>query len=225
MRPPRPGQVTFLYEDKDIIAVDKPAGLPVIAPEGSRSRNLLDLVSRHIQRHNPKGRAAVVHRLDRDTSGVLVFATNARAKTALMGNWQELATRRCYVALVEGSPPAEDGLLDSWLLELGPSRVGQVAAGTPGALRALTHYRVLERYERHCLLELELDTGRRHQIRVQLAAIGCPVAGDATYGARTDPAGRLCLHASRLELEHPFSGQRLVLESQPPKFLPGRRQR
>ena len=101
-RRPAGVRVEFLYEDRDIIAVEKPEGLPVIAPEGSRTKTLYDLVTARIQRKNPRGRAAVVHRLDRDTSGVMIFAVHAGAKKALMDRWNELVLERCYVAVAEG---------------------------------------------------------------------------------------------------------------------------
>ncbi len=217
-------RINFVYEDQDIIAVEKPAGLPVIAAENSRARNALDLVTKHLQIKNPKGRAAVVHRLDRDTSGIMIFAKNAKTKTILMKNWDKLVTRRCYTALVEGRLPQQEGVVTSWLREQSASRVREVPKGTHGALRAVTHYRVLGVKGPHSLVELELETGRRHQIRVQLAGLGNPVAGDSTYGATTDPAGLLCLHASLLVLTHPHTGRELVLESALPEWaLTGRR--
>ena len=110
-------KVEILYEDDEIVAVDKPCGLPTISPEGSRSKSLYDIVSAHIQKRNPKGRAALVHRLDRDTSGVMIFAKHARAKAALMSAWNESVDERTYVALVEGRMPSSEGVLDSWLSE------------------------------------------------------------------------------------------------------------
>lgn len=222
------GQVEFLYEDDDIIAVDKPAGLSVISADGRRGRSLYDIVTEHIRKTNPKGRAAVVHRLDRDSSGVLVFAKNAKVKTLLMSRWSELARERKYAALVEGEPAADAGRLESWLVEAGPNRMRVAEAGERGALKAVTNYRVLARGAGFSLLELSLETGRKHQIRVQLAAAGHPIAGDERYGSMCDPAGRLCLHAISLVLKHPLSGRELRFESPvPPEFaaavVPARR--
>jgi 23S rRNA pseudouridine1911/1915/1917 synthase len=208
--------------------VDKPCGLPTISPEGSRSKSLYDIVTAHIQKRNPKGRAAVVHRLDRDTSGVIVFAKNARAKTVLMSTWNESVDERLYVALVEGSPTvsplssptaAAEGVLDSWLSDADPFRVRQVPPGTRGALRAVTRYRVLASGDGLSLLELSLETGRRHQIRAQLSAAGCPVAGDERYGARRDPLGRLALHAASISLKRPSDDTTIRVECPaPPGF-------
>lgn len=208
--------VTFLYEDDDIIAVDKPCGMPTIAPEGSRTRSLYDVVTDHLRRRNPKARAAVVHRLDRDTSGVIVFAKHAAAKTALMSAWNASVDERSYVALVEGTLPSAEGTLDTWLSETDPYLVREVPAGTAGSLRAITRYRVVAQGDGLSLVELSLETGRRHQIRAQLAGAGCPVAGDKRYGARRDPLGRLGLHAAVLSIRRPSGGEPLRLECPPP---------
>ncbi|TXT49443.1 MAG: 23S rRNA pseudouridine synthase [Spirochaetes bacterium] len=201
-------------------------GLPVIPPEGSRSASLLDLVTSHVQRRNPKGRAAVVHRLDRDTSGIMVFARDGRAKKALMDNWDALVFERGYVALAEGVPDGDEGVFEDFLLE---NQAGQVYVASPqarGSLRALTRWKLLSSSssggkgsggaQPFCLFSLSLETGRKHQIRVQLSSRGYPVAGDARYGARSDPLGRLCLHAAILGLEHPFTGERFSFESPAP---------
>lgn len=211
--------VTFLYEDDELIAVDKPSGLPTISPEGTRSKSLYDIVSAHIQKRNPKGRAAVVQRLDRDTSGVIVFAKSARAKAALMSTWNESVDERTYVALVEGNLPSSEGVLDTWLSEVDPYRVRQAPAGSKGSLRAITRYRVLGEGDGLSLVELSLETGRRHQIRVQLAEAGCPVTGDERYGSHRDPLGRLGLHATVIALNRPSDGTPVRVECPaPPGF-------
>lgn len=213
----KPGhRIEFIFEDKDIIAVEKPEGLAVIAPEGSRTKTLYDIVTAHIQRRNPQGRAAVVHRLDRDTSGVMVFAKHAGAKKALMDNWNELVKERGYTAVAEGRMEGGSGLFDSWLVENRAGEMYVTKPGAPGALRALTRWRLIEAGQRYSLVELSLETGRKHQIRVQLSEAGFPIAGDPRYGARSDPLGRLCLHAHRLRLQHPFTGEILNFESPPP---------
>jgi 23S rRNA pseudouridine1911/1915/1917 synthase len=209
--------VEFVYEDRDIIVVDKPEGLPVIAPEGSRTRNLYDIVTKHIQRSNPKGRAAVVHRLDRDTSGIMVFARHAAAKKALMDHWNDLVFERAYAAVVEGRLGGSEGVFDDWLIENRAGQVYRADPGSPGALRAITRWRLLEEGARFSLIELQLETGRKHQIRAQLAAAGHPVAGDSRYGARSDPLGRVCLHAQILGIEQPFSHERFSFESPAPE--------
>ena len=211
------GHVVFIYEDDWIIAVDKPAGLAVIAPEGSRATSLYDIVTEHIRRRNPKGRAAVVHRLDRETSGVLVFAVSGKVKTSLMSAWDRLARERCYEAIVEGELGEDEGRIETWLAPSGTSKMRVARPGEKGALKAITDYRVLARGKGYSRLELRLETGRKHQIRAQLAAEGYPIAGDQRYGARTDPAGRVCLHAVLLVLEHPVTHEALRFESPAPR--------
>ena len=210
-------KVLFVYEDDDIIVVEKPEGLSVIAAEGSRSLSLYDIVTSHLRKSNPKGRAAVVHRLDRDSSGVMVFATHARAKKTLMENWNDLVFERGYAALAEGAFRDREGRFDSWLAENRGGQVYTTRPGEPGALRALTDWKVETSTLRFSLLYLSLQTGRKHQIRAQLAEVGHPIAGDSRYGARTDPLGRLCLHASVLGLEQPFTHERFSFESPAPE--------
>ena len=212
-------RIEFLYEDRDLIAIEKPAGLAVIAGPGSREKTAYDLVSAHIQHNNPHGRAALVHRLDRDTSGVMIFAKNPRAKKVLMDNWNELVKERVYVALVEGEFDADAGTYDTWLSENRAGTVYETEPEAPGSLRAVTHWRRLASSSRYTLLELSLETGRKHQIRAQLAAAHHPVAGDHRYGARTDPFGRLCLHAKLIVVEHPFTHELLRFESKEPEFF------
>ncbi len=209
-------KVVFLYEDEDLVAVSKPAGLPVIAPEGSRARSLLDIVSARIRERNPKGRAAVVHRIDRDTSGLLIFAKSAKAKRAFMENWDSLVLERRYVALVEGTMADTEGRYESWLAENRGGEVYVADRETRGAKRAVTQWQLLASGNGLSLLELRLETGRKHQIRVQLAAAGHPVCGDQKYGRARDPLGRLALHATGLTLIQPFTKERLELTSPPP---------
>ncbi len=219
----RPGtwkdKVLFVFEDEDIVVVEKPEGLAVIAAEGSRSLSLYDIVTLHIRRENPKGRAAVVHRLDRDSSGIMVFAKHATAKKALMENWNELVFERRYAALAEGRMGGSEGIFDSWLAENRAGQVYTVPEGSPGALEAITRWKLLQAGSRYSLVELWLETGRKHQIRAQLSQAGHPIAGDSRYGARRDPAGRLCLHATVLGLEHPFSRERYSFESPCPEVF------
>jgi len=216
-RASRPGEVEFLYEDEDIVAVAKPEGLAVIAPDGSRSRSLLDMVTEHLRRGNPRGRAALLHRIDRDTSGIVVFGKSATAKKVIMGAWDEIVAERRYSALVEGEMEGDSGLLDSWLVENRAGTVFTARPGERGALRALTRWRLVGTGTGLSLLELRLETGRKHQIRVQLAAAGHPVAGDPRYGARSDPLGRLCLHAASISLDLPGREDRLIIEYPAPR--------
>jgi 23S rRNA pseudouridine1911/1915/1917 synthase len=225
----------LVYEDEELLAYDKPSGLPVISADGSRSKCLLDIATARVRLRNPKGRAAVVHRIDRDSSGIVVFAANAKVKKELMGSWDELVAERRYVALVEGAMDGKSGSFDSWLKENKAGQVFRAATGERGAKRAITRWRLLGVGAGLSLLELRLETGRKHQIRVQLSDSGHPIVGDERYGHRHgsgvrhisgvrggsagpyDP-GRLCLHAESIELRMP-GRQALKIESPaPPEF-------
>jgi len=222
---PSRGVARLVYEDDTILAYDKPVGLPVIAPEGSRTRCLLDIASERVARTSTKSRAAVVHRIDRDTSGIVIFAVDGRTKKLLMDSWDELVTQRLYIALVEGIMPQGDGVFYSWLREI---KVGEVYHAEPrekGAKQAITRWRVLAQGTSLSLLELALETGRKHQIRVQLADSGHPVVGDERYGkpkqrgeGPTVDLGRLCLHARLIELKLPGKELLRIDSPSPPEF-------
>jgi 23S rRNA pseudouridine1911/1915/1917 synthase len=159
----------------------------------------------------------VVHRLDRDTSGLLLFARSAEVRDQLQANWEEVT--KTYLAVVEGAPRPAEGVIDNFLTEGRDLRVR--ASSRPGAdaKRAVSRYRVREARGRYSLMEVAIETGRKHQIRVHMAGLGCPVAGDKMYGATTDPVRRLCLHAWRLAFDHPVTAERVELEAALPAAL------
>jgi 23S rRNA pseudouridine1911/1915/1917 synthase len=208
--PTFPPALGLVYEDEAILVVVKPAGLLTIATERERERTAYRLLWDYLEAG--RERPFIVHRLDRETSGLLVFAKSEPVKRALQAQFEVRSVERIYVALVHGRPPAERGTLEGRLAQDRRLRVRSAASGR----LAITHYRVLERRREGCRLELRLDTGRRHQIRVQLAEAGCPIVGDLAHGGPRGRAGRLCLHASRLGFVHPATGRRLVFESAPP---------
>jgi len=207
-----PHGMRSLYEDRDLIVIDKPSGLLTIAAGGERERTAYWLLCEALRQRGEKRRVAVVHRLDRDTSGVLVFAKSDEAKRALMDNWDTAVVERMYVALVEGAFPETEGRIDAPLGEDRSGRVIVVQAGIPAA----TRWRVIETGNGYTLLELNLETGRRNQIRAHLDWLGRPVTGDKKYSSRSDPIGRLALHAQRLVLHHPFDGRLLEFDVPPP---------
>jgi 23S rRNA pseudouridine1911/1915/1917 synthase len=220
---PPPAGLRVLHEDDDVLVVDKPPGLLTVATERERERTLYRLAWAHLARRRPPRRPFIVHRLDRETSGVLVLATSPRAKTALQAQFAAGTVEREYRARVAGAVAAEAGVLRDRLVEDRSLRVRRLPPGggrrPPGARLAVTRYRVLERGAGTTLLALALETGRRRQIRVQLAALGHPVVGDREPGAGGGPGGRLLLHATRLAFDHPRTGARVVVESPPPPAL------
>ena len=219
--PACPQPLGLLHEDQDILVVDKPSGLLSVATEGERTRTAYRLLRDWVAARGPAGaRLFIVHRLDRETSGLIVFAKTVSAKRVLQSQFAARSVERVYVALVEGVPPTMEGTLTSRLTEDRSLRVRPTSDRRVGR-EAITRYRVVARRREGTLLELRLVTGRRGQIRAQLAAAGHPIAGDREHGARTDPLRRLALHATRLGFAHPRGG-RVVFESPPPPAF-GRR--
>jgi 23S rRNA pseudouridine1911/1915/1917 synthase len=213
-----PRDLKIVHEDDAIIVIDKPANLLSIATDAESRNTAYARLTNYVRKGNPAGRERVwiVHRLDRETSGMMVFARTPEAKDVLQGNWDAVEKR--YLAIVERAPDDEEGVLVSHLDESHP---GKVFSAPPGGKtrEARTHFRVLKRGEKYSLIELTLQTGRRHQIRVQLADIRCPIIGDEKYSARTDPAKRLGLHARLLRFPHPITRQEMCFESPLPDVL------
>ena len=211
-------ELRIVFEDESLIVIEKPAGLLSIATESERERTAYHDLTAYL-RDAPtrrRDRVWIVHRLDRETSGLMVFAKTAAAKSTLQQEWDDV--EKCYQAIVEGSPPAERGTFESELNETSPSKVFSAPA-SERTRHAVTRYRILKRGGGRTLVELTLVTGRRHQIRVHLADAGCPVVGDEKYGAKTDPAKRLALHACRLAFRHPATRKPMRFDSPLPKDL------
>ena len=214
----------ILYEDAGLIAVDKPAGLLSMGNEKERRRTAYRAVSEYVKAREPVRRLFIVHRLDRDTSGVLVFAKDEGLKRALQDNWEKLVKQRGYTAAVEGTLPQAEGTVRSWLHETATHLVYSGPRGRD-AKEAVTHYRAVMERRGYTLAEVEIDTGRKNQIRVHMGDLGCPIAGDRQYGAKTDPMGRLALHAGVLVLTDPRTKKDLTLKAPLPapfrKLFPG----
>lgn len=206
-----PAPLHLLHEDDDILVVDKPSGLLTIATERERERTAYRLLRDWVARRGARSsRLFIVHRLDRETSGLIVFAKSVTAKEHLQAQFAARTAERVYVALAEGLVRQAEGTLVSRLVENRALRV-RIAERGDGK-EAITRYRVLERRRAATLVELRLVTGRRAQIRAQLAGAGHPIAGDTQYGSRTNPMRRLALHATRLAFVHP-RGNRVSFDS------------
>jgi len=212
------GGIRIQHEDGAILVIEKPAGLLSIASPSEQERTAYALLTDHVRRGNRQSRERVwiVHRLDRETSGLMIIAKTESAKEALQTGWD--AVEKKYFAVVEGLPPAEAGTLDSHLDESDDFKV-RVVKESSRTRHAVTHYRTVKKGKSTTLLELTLETGRRHQIRVQLVEAGCPIVGDGRYGAKTDPVRRLALHASKLRFPHPVTGVEMRFESPLPGDL------
>ncbi len=213
-----PAGLSVLFEDASLIVIDKPENLLSMASASEREKTAYAFLTEYVRRGNRKSseRVWIVHRLDRETSGLMVFAKTEAAKHTLQSDWDNVEKR--YLAVVEGKPPADHGVLRSHLDESGPFKVYSAPESERTRL-AVTHYRVIKQTTTGALVELTLETGRRNQIRVQLADINCPVIGDQKYGARTNPARRLGLHATFLQFRHPVTTEVLKFESVLPQPL------
>jgi 23S rRNA pseudouridine1911/1915/1917 synthase len=192
-----PPSLALVHEDEDVIVVDKPAGLLTIATERERQRTAYRMLRDYVTAQRRGVRLFIVHRLDRETSGLLVFAKSEAVKRALQAQFEARTVERIYVAVVEGRVAAAAGTLRGRVAE-DPRSHRVRPTRREGGREAVTRYRVLERRAHSTVLELTLETGRRGQIRAQLAALGHPIVGDAEFGSRRDPVRRVCLHATRL---------------------------
>lgn len=208
----------IFFEDATLIVIDKPENLLSVASEAETKKTAYFQLTDYVRqgRGHARDRIWIVHRLDRETSGLMIFAKTAAAKQTLQAGWDEAEKR--YEAVVEGRLAAESGVFESDLDETNPFKVHSTRRRAQ-TRHAITHYRVLARARWRTLVELTLVTGRRHQIRVQLADAGCPIVGDKKYGARTDPVKRLALHACVLKFPHPVTKKELQFTSPLPRDL------
>lgn len=197
-----PCGIRSLHEDAHILVINKPSGLLSVSGNDGDERTAYFFLTDYVRATDPRARIWIVHRLDRETSGVMVFARTPEAKETLQSGWESV--EKHYEAIVEGHPPQKEGTMDCHLDETNPFIV-RVAKASSRTRQAITHYRVLAQDDVRSLVRLELETGRRHQIRVQLATEGCPILGDLKYGALTNPARRLALHATKLSFLHPHT--------------------
>jgi len=206
----------IVHVDDAIVVVDKPVGLLSMGSEREKDKTAHRILNEHFKMlaKSPRQQVFIVHRLDRETSGLMVFARSESVQAALQRNWKDVTKR--YFAIVEGTLSNASGTLRDNLVESKSFKVHRVARG--GEL-AITHYRVLRTFGERSLLEVTLETGRKHQIRVQLAAIGHPIVGDRKYGATTDVARRLALHSCELKFPHPISHAPMEFHSELPPSL------
>jgi tRNA pseudouridine32 synthase/23S rRNA pseudouridine746 synthase/23S rRNA pseudouridine1911/1915/1917 synthase len=213
-----PRGIVILHEDRDILVVDKPAGLLTIGTDTDKTRTAYFVLTDYVRKGYSKSRNRIfiVHRLDRETSGILVFAKNVQAKLRLQGPWGE--TEKKYLAVVHGRCEKTSGTIATYLAE----NKAHVVYSTPDTKKgrlARTAYRVLKQTKDFALLEVRLLTGRKHQIRVHLAGIGHAVVGDNKYGEENRARPRLALHAKSIAFKHPFSGQQLAFEAEVPAYF------
>lgn len=213
-----PRGLALLYEDSDILVVNKPAGLLTMATDSEKTRTAYFILTDYVRRghRRSRNRIFIVHRLDRETSGILIFAKTIEAKLHLQQHWD--STEKKYLAVVHGRMKKETEVISSYLAENKAHLVYSTADRSKGRL-ARTAYRVLKQARDFTLLEIDLLTGRKHQIRVHLAENGHPVVGDTKYGKDNREYRNLALHARSLSVTHPVTGERLTFEAAAPAYF------
>jgi 23S rRNA pseudouridine1911/1915/1917 synthase len=208
-------RIKIVFEDVSVIVADKPPGLLTMATDTERSKTLYTMLRAYANGKRPEEKIFIVHRLDREASGLLVFAKTIEAKERLQDQFKDHSAGRKYIAVVEGRVATDQFAIRSYLAENAALRVYSTRKSGAGKL-AITHVRVLKRNPKTTLIEVRLETGRKHQIRVHLAERGHPIVGDKVYG-RTNPLRRLALHGAELSFRHPVTGKVVRFESAYPK--------
>lgn len=218
----RPGviksQLDILYEDEEIIVINKPQGLLTIATEHENEKTAYHLLMDYVRNKNRNNRVFVLHRLDRETSGVLMIAKSPEIQKLFQEDWNATVTKRGYIALVEGTFTEQEGTYESFLTESSSHIVHSTKQESEGK-QSITHYKIVRANKKYALLEVNLDTGRKNQIRVHLTEHGHPIVGDKKYGAISDPLRRLGLHANILEFVHPKTKKVMHFEAKIPELF------
>ena len=208
-------KLDIIYEDKNYVVVNKPAHLLTIATEDEKINTLYHKVLEFEKKKNKNIKIFIVHRLDKETSGIVLFTKNQALKETLQSDWDSYAIKREYIAIVDGYPEREKDVIVQYLAE---NKNLEVYPTKPEhGKKAITKYEVLENYKNASTLRINIDTGRKNQIRVAMKEIGHPIIGDLKYGSKKNPVRRMCLHASRLEIKDPISKKLMIFESSEPK--------
>lgn len=210
-------KIKILFEDESIIVIDKKAGLLSISTQKEIEKTAYSLLSEYVKRKNPRLRIFIVHRLDKQTSGVMIFAKNQDVKIKLQQNWHEMIIERTYSVVVEGFVEQKEGTITSWLKENKMYKMYSVKTPDNDSRKAITHYKVEKQNSDYSLLTARLDTGRKNQIRVHFFDLGFPVVGDIKYGATHNPIKRLGLHAASIQFIHPVTNKKMLFDLPIPK--------
>lgn len=204
----------IIYEDDSMIIINKPAGLLTIATDKEKEKTAYHIIRNYLQEKNET--AFIVHRLDRDTSGILLFAKNEKMKMMLQKHWNTITLKRGYIAIIEGNIKPDSGTIRSYLKEEKNTFVHSTKNVMEGKL-AITQYETKQKNNDYSMLEVFLETGRKNQIRVHMSESGHPIVGDTKYQSKTDPLHRLGLHSHLLKIVHPFSKKVMTIETEIPK--------
>ena len=210
-------ELDIVYEDPYLLIIDKHPGLLSMS-NNSRQQTVQTVLNRYLEKGGGRNTSHLVHRLDRDTSGLMVYAKDVQTQQSLINGWQQLVTDRRYIALVEGELENSRGRIQSWLTE-DKRFITHSSLVDNGGKLAVTHYEVVASSNGYSLVECELETGRKNQIRVHMADLGHPVVGDHKYGSENDPIRRLGLHAYMLCFVHPVTGKHMRFETPVPALF------
>lgn len=211
--------VSIVFEDKDILVVEKERGILSVATKNEREKTAYNILKNYLKEKDPKDKIFVVHRLDRDTSGVMIFAKSEKAQDILQTTWNDSVKERTYVALVEGNVKKDRDTIISYLAE-NKAMVTYSTTNEEEGKKAISHYKVLKRNKNFSLLEVNIETGRKNQIRVHMQDLGHSVVGDKKYGSTKNPIRRLGLHAHTIVFVHPITKEVLSFTSKiPDAFL------
>lgn len=207
--------ISIVYEDDDVIVIEKENGILSVATDNEREKTAYKMLKEYLKAKNPKNKIFVVHRLDRDTSGIMIFAKNEKAQEILQTTWNDSVKERTYVALVEGTVKKDSDTIISYLKE-NKAFITYSSQDPKEGKKAVSHYKVLKRNKNYSLLEVNIETGRKNQIRVHMQDLGHSVVGDKKYGSTKNPINRLGLHASTIVFVHPITKKVLHFSSKIP---------
>lgn len=208
-------KLNILYEDQDLIVIEKEAGLLSVASLKEKQKNAVQILKEHMEALDPRNKVYIIHRLEREASGILLFAKSQKIQELLQNSWEQYVIERKYIAIVEGKIKETSHTLRNYLRSNKNNQVFIV--DTPEkATEAVTHFKLLKQTNAYSMLEFKLETGFKNQIRVQMSHFGYPVTGDKKYTAKKNPLARVALHANLIELKHPISGEHLKFELVPP---------
>ena len=208
--------IEIIYEDDDLLVVEKPAKLLSVATNKLEQNTLHGKCVDYLKQQDNKSWCYIVHRLDKETSGIMLLSKNKQSKDYLQEQFAQRQVYRIYHAMVEGQPPKQSGTVEQYLMEDKHLNIRRVKAKHKDGKIAITHWEVIQQNEEASLIRVMIETGRRHQIRMAMKELGCPIIGDKLHEAETNPFGRICLHATSLEFLHPATDEPVRFESKPP---------
>ncbi|MDR6194304.1 RluA family pseudouridine synthase [Siphonobacter sp. SORGH_AS_0500] len=211
--------IKIVFEDEHLIVIEKEEGILSMATEKEKRKTAYSLLSEHVKKQNPKNKIFIIHRLDRETSGLMMFAKSETVQKKMQESWQSTTKERVYLAVINGSPKKTEDTITSYLVESEKSMMVYSTQNAERGQKAVTHYETVQQNRYFSMLKVSLETGRKNQVRVHLQSIGHPIVGDKKYGSNSNPINRLALHAWVLAFQHPITKEQMHFETAiPTKF-------